>query len=228
MSDSTMTLTENEVDTNAKFQEELDNIYKPEMKLPDINLPFLDVKNIIILILVILLLFSMLGINLIQFISNIIEYVANALKPIFGSVLSAVAYLTGITLNTTTDVVADTAKTGLDIVEDSIQGVGNLLINASKRDYDTEISSEIESSAKEEAKDEPESDTTETPIQNSIAYKKQSWCLVGDVNNRRTCASIDESTKCMSGEIFPNMDTCKNPNLITNVLPDKQRLTLVN
>ena len=206
------------------------------LKNPELSMPIFDIKNLIIFILVIILLLMMiginaieLGINAIEFISNLIEYVADTLKPVLGSILSAFAYLTGTTINTTTDVVSDTAKAGIDIVEDTIQSVGNLLIDASNREDDkTEISDKIEKSEKDEPTDEPEPDSSEASIQNSISNKKQSWCLVGDYNNRRSCASVNEADKCMSGQIFPSHESCLNPNLITNVLPDKQRVTLVN
>jgi hypothetical protein len=108
-----------------------------------------DIKNIIIFILVIILLFMMIGINIIDFISNLIEYIAETLKPVLGSILSAFAYLTGTTINTTTDVVSDTAKTGIDIVEDTIQSVGNILIDVSNReDNKTEVSDKIENQKK--------------------------------------------------------------------------------
>jgi hypothetical protein len=226
MSAAITTLTENEIDHYSINE---DNPVNKLLQNPEYDMSSFDIKNIIIFILVIILLLMMLGINAIDSISNLIEYVANALKPVLGSILSAFAYLTGTTINTTTDVVSDTAKAGIDVVEDTIQSVGNLLIDVSNREDDkTEVSDKIEKSEKDEPTDEPEPDTSETSIQNSISNKKQSWCLVGDYNNRRSCASVNDAEKCMSGQIFPSHESCLNPNLITNVLPDKQRVTLVN
>lgn len=226
MSAIVTTLTDNEIDPYSTEQE---NPMKQMLQNPEIAMSAFDIKNIIIFILVIIILFMMIGINIIDFVSNLIEYIADALKPVFGSILSAFAYLTGTTINTTTDVVSDVAKTGIDIVEDTIQGVGDILIDASNReDNKTEVSDKIEKSEKDEPTDEPEPDSSETSIQSAISSKKQNWCLVGDYNNRRSCASVSDAEKCMSGEIFPSHESCLNPNLITNVLPDKQRVTLVN
>jgi hypothetical protein len=226
MSAIVTTLTDNEIDPYSTDQE---NPMKQMLQNPEIAMSTFDIKNIIIFILVIIILFMMIGINIIEFMSNLIEYIADALKPVFGSILSAFAYLTGTTINTTTDVVSDTAKAGIDVVEDTIQSVGNLLIDVSNREDDkTEVSDKIEKSEKDEPTDEPEPDSSETSIQNSISNKKQSWCLVGDYNSRRSCASVNDAEKCMSGQIFPSHESCLNPNLITNVLPDKQRVTLVN
>ena len=226
MSAVVTTLTENEIDPYSTNEE---NPINQILQNPEVAMSAFDIKNIIIFILVTILLFMMIGINIIDFISNLIDYIADTLKPGLGSILSAVAYLTGTTINTTTDVVSDTAKAGIDIVEDTIQSVGNILIDVSNReDNKMEVSDKIEKSEKDEPKDEPEPDSSETSIQNSISSKKQNWCLVGDHNNRRSCASVTAAEKCMSGQIFPSHESCLNPNLITNVLPDKQRVTLVN
>ena len=120
----------------------------------------------------------------------------------------------GVTLNTTSDVIGDTAKTGIDIAEDTLQSVGNILIDASKR----EISDKIEVSSGGKSEDEPEPDSSETSIQNPITAKKTNWCLIGDHNQRRSCASIKDADKCMSGDIFPTHESCINPNLILKYL----------
>jgi hypothetical protein len=209
-------------------EDEVNNQNIGRFDKPDITMPSFEFKNIIIIILVILLAFSLIGINLFRSMSNILDYIVNILRPILGSFISAFAYITGITLNTTTDVIGDTVKTGIDIAEDTLQSVGNILIDASKRDHITEVSEKIESSINDEPKEEPEPDSSEASIQNPITAKKTNWCLVGDQNQRRSCASVKHADKCMSGEIFPTHESCLNPNLITNVLPDKQRVTLVN
>lgn len=207
---------------------EVNNQELPQFNKPDIPSSVFEFKNIIIIILVILLAFSLIGINLIQSMSGIVDYIGDILRQLIGSFLSAFAYITGVTLNTTTDVIGDTAKTGIDIAEDTLQSVGNILIDASKRDHKTEISEKIESPSGGEPKYEPEPDSSETSIQNAITAKKTNWCLVGDQNQRRSCASVQDADKCVSGNIFPTHESCLNPNLITNVLPDKQRVTLVN
>ena len=209
-------------------EDEVNNLELPQFNKPDIPSSVFEFKNIIIIILVILLSFSLIGINLIESMSGILDYIGDILRPLIGGFLSAFAYITGVTLNTTTDVIGDTAKTGIDIAEDTLQSVGNILIDASKRDHKTEVSEKIESSSGGKPKYEPEPDSSETSIQNTITAKKTNWCLVGDQNQRRSCASVQDADKCMSGNIFPTHESCLNPNLITNVLPDKQRVTLVN
>jgi len=46
-----------------------------------------------------------------------------------------------------------------------------------------------------------------------IPVSKSGYCYVGEDRGFRSCIEVGESTKCMSGEIFPTMDVCVNPRL---------------
>ena len=53
--------------------------------------------------------------------------------------------------------------------------------------------------------------TEPAPLQsNSNEY---GYCYIGKTNNVRNCAKVSSRNKCMSGDIFPTMDLCINPNL---------------
>ena len=39
------------------------------------------------------------------------------------------------------------------------------------------------------------------------------FCYIGKVNDTRYCTKVDAPSKCMSGDIYPSMDVCVNPNL---------------
>jgi len=94
-------------------------------------------KNIIIIVLGILLLFSFLGVNILDYISNIIKAIILIFTPIVTSVLSLFGYTIGTVINTTSEVISDTAKVGIDVAEGTAQNLGNLLISASKGGIDT-------------------------------------------------------------------------------------------
>ena len=56
-----------------------------------------------------------------------------------------------------------------------------------------------------EENDEPE------PIRtNSLT---SGFCYIGKVNDTRYCSKVDARSKCMSGDIYPTMEICVNPNL---------------
>jgi hypothetical protein len=48
---------------------------------------------------------------------------------------------------------------------------------------------------------------------NRIPGPKSGYCYVGEDRGFRSCIEVGESTKCMSGEIFPTREVCVNPRL---------------
>lgn len=39
------------------------------------------------------------------------------------------------------------------------------------------------------------------------------YCLVNKTGGTRNCMKVDRNSKCLSGEIFPSIDICINPNI---------------
>ena len=58
---------------------------------------------------------------------------------------------------------------------------------------------------------QPEPDTSVDPIQKPITSNKINWCLVGEYQGKRGCIEVDDTSKCMSGQVFPTQATCLNP-----------------
>ena len=48
---------------------------------------------------------------------------------------------------------------------------------------------------------------------NRISGPKSGYCYIGEDRGFRSCIEVGESTKCMSGEIFPTREVCVNPRL---------------
>ena len=48
---------------------------------------------------------------------------------------------------------------------------------------------------------------------NLIPGPKSGYCYIGENRGFRSCIEVGESTKCMSGEIFPTREVCVNPRL---------------
>jgi hypothetical protein len=42
---------------------------------------------------------------------------------------------------------------------------------------------------------------------------KSNWCFIGEEDGIRNCVALNKGQECMSGNIFPSMDICINPNL---------------
>jgi hypothetical protein len=180
-------------------------------------------KNFLIIVLIILLVLSFLGINLILVGGNIFEYVVKILTPLVTQIFSVFAQTTGIVINKTTDVVTDTAKIGIDIAGGTLHDVGNLLKNSSqtvdiaamKLDNPSPLDKSINNSPTK--LHEPAPDKAANPIQNPITASKTHWCLVGEYEGRRGCIEINESDKCLSGQVFPNQKACLNPTMTNNM-----------
>jgi hypothetical protein len=173
-------------------------------------------NQMIIIILLVFLGLSFLGINIFIVIGNLFESIIKVVGPIITQILSIFGYATGSVLNKTADVAGDVAKTGVDLAEGSIQSVGTVLKDASRKNVNPAAVSGLDSALNTKTNTantytEPVASTTENPVQRPIASGKSGWCLVGEYEGKRGCVAVGEQDKCMSGQIFPSQVTCMNP-----------------
>lgn len=47
------------------------------------------------------------------------------------------------------------------------------------------------------------------------SVNKSKWCFIGEEKGVRNCVLLNDSQKCMSGDIFPSRDICINPKMRT-------------
>jgi hypothetical protein len=52
-----------------------------------------------------------------------------------------------------------------------------------------------------------------TSVTQSAGRSKSGYCYIGEDRGFRSCIKVGENDQCMSGDIFPTMDICINPNL---------------
>jgi len=57
---------------------------------------------------------------------------------------------------------------------------------------------------------EPKDDITSNSIQKSISSSKQQWCLIGGVEDARRCIQVDDSSQCLSNQLYPSESICRN------------------
>jgi len=69
------------------------------------------------------------------------------------------------------------------------------------------VSDNIKKLIIQKEKTEPE------PVQSDT--QQNGYCYIGKINNSRYCAKVSSKNSCMSGDIFPTMAVCINPNLKT-------------
>lgn len=170
-------------------------------------------KNMLIIILVGLLVLSFIGVNLLAVSGNIMEDLSQLVGPVFRRVASMLGYSSGELVNTTADVVGDTAKLGVDIAQGAAKDIGNLLKDASKGGMDAKQRRSLNQSLKSVhcASGAPaEPDSSGSDIQKT-AKGKGGWCLTGEYNGARGCVAMDDHSKCMSGQVFPSQKMCLRP-----------------
>jgi len=54
-----------------------------------------------------------------------------------------------------------------------------------------------------------------TSVTQSGGRSKSGYCYIGEDRGFRSCIKVGENDSCISGDIFPTMDICINPNLRT-------------
>jgi len=180
-----------------------------------------DNRNIVIGILVGLLILSFLGINLASIVGNVVDMINQIFGPFVSQILSVFGYTAGTILNKTSDVVTDTAKTGLDIADGTIHSIGDLLKNASSGNIVSSAKHSLDNALNQTNKKHmpPNADKSESSIQQPISTGKAGWCLVGDFQGRRGCVEVNQQDQCLSGQVFPTQKLCLNPTMTQNYEP---------
>ena len=176
-------------------------------------------NQVVIIGLLILLSLSFLGINIFIIIGNFVESFLKVVGPLVAQILSIFGYTTGTVLNKSADVAGDVARTGVDLAEGSLQSVGNVLRDASRKHVNPDAVSGLDSTlntagtttAAAATYKEPAPSTTENPVQKPITSGKTGWCLVGEYEGKNGCVAVGEQDRCLSGQIFPSQVSCMNP-----------------
>ena len=202
----------------------MENTFVPSTTTPSFNESRIS-KNLLIAILVVLLIFSFLGINILNILGNFIQTIISIFGPLITQILSVFGYTTGVIIDKSADVITDVAKTGVDVAGGTLSSVGELLINASQGNINPQSKQQLDQTIttgnNKPVFSQPSADTTTNPIQKPISSGKTNWCLVGEYQGRRGCIEVSEQDKCLSGQIFPNQQTCLNPAMFANVSPLK-------
>ena len=173
-------------------------------------------KNTLIMALVVILVLSLLGVNIFILFGGILQDVVNFFRPVVSKTLSELGYASGTLIDNSSEIVADTAKTGIDILHGTADSVGDLLIKASGQGSGAALDKHINQPSMN-IPHPPSPNETTNPIQStSAASSKSQWCLVGEYNGSRGCVSVNEQDKCLSGQVFPSQQICLNPTLTQN------------
>lgn len=184
----------------------------------------IDGKTMIIVLLIFFLLITVLGINVLTILGNVLQNLANFFGPVLSRFLNALGYSAGTALDKVSDVTAEVAKGGIDLADGALNDIGGLLKGTGPDPSLTppppantptqppaNIPTQPPANTPTQPPAEPSPDSSENNIQKPITSDKWSWCLVGEYQNKRGCIEITDTDKCMSGQVFPSQKMCLNP-----------------
>jgi len=184
-------------------------------------------NKIIIIILSVILLLVLLNDKVDNIIRNLFIIIYN----LFIRILEFFGFITGSTIHITANVAGNVARTGVDITEGTLHSVGSILTGKNNpisqnnspvvqqlpnEQREPDLDATINTSKLPQQPNIPAPDTSENPIQNSIAQSKSSWCLVGEYKGKRGCIEVNQYDKCMSGQVYPSQKMCINPAMMTS------------
>jgi len=112
-------------------------------KIPNIESTS-TIQIIIIIVLTVFLILATLGINVFTAIGKIFESAFDVIKPVTYNIISDIEFTSGSVINDTSNLLSDTTKRGVDILNGTIQDIGGLLVKSSGKEKKKEGYSIIE------------------------------------------------------------------------------------
>ena len=166
---------------------------------------------------------AVLGLNIFNYLGKVTQ----TLSDIFGPIISLFGGgATGALKNTiSTSSVGTTGliKGGAGVIDSGLGALENKLNeSATKNNIDNKNVNTKKAEKKAEKKKEEENEPppqTKGPIPDDSGSSTQSkpskpsFCYIGEDRGTRSCIQVDKYSNCMSGEIFPSMELCINPEL---------------
>lgn len=156
------------------------------------------------------------------------------------SILAWIGYSTSETVKTTANVGAAGLKGGADVASGAVTGSVNILEKGLNLTPEDKMRAQNQQQAQATAPNppplNPEVEISEnnilstglanlkkmapipspddaTSVMQSGGRSKSGYCYIGEDRGFRSCIKVGENDQCMSGDIFPTMDICINPNL---------------
>lgn len=175
----------------------------------------------------IIVILAILGFNIFVYLAKGTQVTAN----IVATVTKWFAGLFGPTVKQTVNVSAVGAKAGIDTVaqatNDTIDAIPGTMASTSQgsspMNTNTLKNMNLEQDNLNNALNDSLNDSNKTTvveaddsyssIQRSKSSNKSGWCFIGEDKGARSCMAVGPNDMCMSGDIFPTMEVCVNPNL---------------
>jgi hypothetical protein len=151
----------------------------------------------------IFLILAFLGFNVFTYLGKSTDFITN----LFRSLLTFLGYGVTTVAKQTIDTTAQGTKEIVNVTAGTATGAINVLENSlvkKNNEKDAIPTSQIRT---------PLPDDAGSRTQASKAKSKAGYCYIGEDRGFRSCIGVGEGDSCMSGDIFPTMEQCINPNL---------------
>ena len=135
-------------------------------------------------IIVVLILLAILGVNILRYLANTTDFIANNFSKGFIKFLTQ----SGILITDTTKTITRKTKKGIKTTAKVVdQAVSN-------KKRDTIINNN-------------HNNNNDNPEPNTSTGK---WCFIGNDRGYGSCKKVDDGSRCMSGLLYPTQEECRN------------------
>lgn len=153
-----------------------------------------------ILVGILVLLLAFIGFNIFEYFAKGLDAVSGILKPIFAFFISLFAQIFNVSAEGVEQTAAAAQKASTSIAKGAERS----------KQANNDLTSTLNSSTRRQEETNVQADDALSSIQGG---GKAGWCYIGMEKGYRSCATVEASDQCMSGEIFPTQDVCVNPSL---------------
>lgn len=219
----------------------MDNAF--ERALPTVNVnngSYTFTESSLFKIILIIIIVAVLGFNIFFFLNEITEFLADIFRPIFKFFAELFGFTLSETSKVTVKNTAKGTKTGVDLASGALlsgikatEDTSSSLFEQKERynnddneenNYVIDRKRDVAGDKMKESKQQMQyvqnntnksmytEDIDGNPFNNS-KKNTHGWCFVGEDRQQRTCVKVENANQCMSGDIFPTLDVCVNPNL---------------
>ena len=200
---------------------------------------FFNAKNdifIIGFIIGFIMVLALFGINIFTYLSQATNYITGLVGPMFSTTANVLGDTTKSIIKNTSagtqeilDVGSNTSQQIVDVGSGTTQRIIDVGSNTSKNIVDATAKGStsgidyLQGSLKKNVSAvKPENNNPTTnhvnkpaaePEPTNTTASSHGYCYIGNINDARHCAKVNTNDQCMSGDIYPTMDICINPNI---------------
>jgi nitrogen regulatory protein PII len=163
---------------------------------------------------------ALLGLNIFTYLSQITEWFSRTFGSFFRGTVGSAVDVVGDTATQTIQTAAEgTEAVVKGAAKGATAGIGELQSAISgqmmKNNIDNRnINMELSQADPQFVMEQDDDDVDETIINKKTKGRSgDGFCYIGEDNGVRSCLKVGRGERCMSGQIFPTMDVCVNPNL---------------